>query len=537
MDDWRNYIVSPFTYAFGNIIADASNCIFQDRDIKQLVIPGAVGSTTDGTIDTALGVQGIYVGGIQTPLSDPGLFPYVTTTKMDSQGNPYIATLADLELYTIDVDMYIFPNKAEMTNVIIQDLDNYDPRTKTFDQAMQIHQNSSVNAKFYYERSHGNASSNYAQLQAERFITPSAPMRIKGTFLFADYPYSIARSEATSEAAALAAQVNPQLITTGLSNILASYPMPADSVFHGCNTNVEKAGGSLYQLNGMPTFQAASGVRYDECTHGDARTEIRRWRMTKGVVYNGLNEQFQMFFSPVAYPHSLDIGGGGTDYKSSLSGTNYDHGFTKHDRPMFLSPMLVFPSIDLVNETYPVYKNQAHTQVLTNVQNLTPLANKMTFESGTYTHSRAHSFWANPTNPFAGLSGFTTGTAVACPAGITCRTTSPYKDPVTSVPLSIAQDLCYQYFTDGIIQPRLRRGQVYIQEVNPEIACHSYDFLANSGNRGGTGRYKYCGFKGKIAWFEMPGQASGGNSSGGNVVHEDDPGSGNSGGGNVIHEP
>ena len=490
----RNFFISPYTYTYG----DFTELIGQEN-VKSIVFPSGAYTNENNEI---VRVQGFRPDLLNAQPVSSIVFPYATTVKTDPlTGQDYLAILASALVTTYDIDCYIYPSVYKDTSFYHKSYGElypgYEAPIEYYYKGRQLNKHGTISANYYFEKTPGNIDSNSEELQKPRMITPSLPMRIKGTFLFCDYAYSLSNKETGSRAAARSAYIDYETITQQLSAIFSNLPTPGQGDFLGASISSPEWG-NFYTLDTIPAFTQASGVRYDDTSNA---TNSRHWRMTQGVQYDGLNCDYQFFFSPIQYPHSLyDVGG---DFYCILNGMTYDeHNFILHDTPMFMSPIMNLPRADYVNKQAPIKRSpDDHTVSGFGSQHLYPHRRAMTFTPGTFNHGYSNSFWQNN-----GIFKPDIATAIApCilrPYGMDYESRVSESVDVTSIPFNIGDHEGLRFNDTPVIQPGYTKNTKYTVNVSPQIASHDFIVTTNAGDC--SGRYKYCGFKGTVSFFEMP---------------------------------
>lgn len=494
----RNFIISPYSLSYGSYNVLRSNG-------KNMTVPADTYVADD---NTTVGVQGIRptYGNETIPTFT---FPYITQVLTDPvTQQEYYNILADGYIRKFDIDLYVYPRVIKAFNSSGHPVDtvvetwykssDLSPVLVTFyNNVKQINQDGSGSATGYELLTPGNPSSNEPMLTYPMMSSPSLPMRIKGTFLFVDYPYAFAGENFSSRAQALNAMIAYDTITTQLSTMLANEPYPSDSIFSGSKINSPHRGTYIDGFNAIPTFQMTSGTRYD--TTSGATSSQQKWAMTKGVHYDGLNSDFQFFFSPIAYPFSVYQGG--RDSYCIIGkdqGLNYDElDFLKHEKPVFMSPIMNLPR---ANRVFLERLKQSPSPGAGNyAASLIPHVRPLEWTSGSYSHSGTATFWNNTNNPFNPYFVTNVGNdGVLMPYGLGYGS---QRDIQTMI--RFEQQTGAQVWRDeSVIQPIFNRNELYSVEVCPEIAKHNYGVHTSTFQS--SGRYKYAGFKGKVSFFEMP---------------------------------
>jgi len=494
----RNFIISPYSLSFGSYSVLRNNG-------NQMTVPSDVYIADD---NTTVGVQGIRPGYLNAEIPS-FTFPYITQTAYDeSTETEYLSILADAYVRKFDIDFYVYPDVIQYFNsagnpvsTVVETwykASDLSPVTVTlYNNVKQINGDGSGSSTGYEMLTPGNPSSNNNILTYPMMSSPSLPMRIKGTLLYADYPYAFAGENFSSRAQALNAMIAYDTITTQLSNILNGYSYPSDTNFNGSSINSPHRGSYIDGFTAIPSFQMTTGTRYD--TTSSATSATQKWAMTKGIHYDGLNQDFQFFFSPIAYPFST-YNGGMDSYCiiGKSQGLNYDEiDFIQHENPVFMSPIMNLPRANRVFSEN--LKQTASSSSLSYTASLTPHIRPLEWTTGTVTHSGTASFWNNTANPFnPQFVTYVGNDGVLMPYGLSYGS---QKD-IQSLISFEQQDSAQVWRDENVIQPIFNKGALYSVEVCPELAKHNYGVHTSTFQS--SGRYKYAGFKGKVSFFEMP---------------------------------
>lgn len=494
----RNFIVDPYSITFGPLtIFDTNN------NNKNLYTPSDTYVAPDDTIVRVQGIRPPYLHAQNISYPD---FPYITQIDY-KDGAPYFSFLADQYAFECEIDMYVYPdiiaNFAGGSNhnpVSYQDFTYYkssdsSPVTlRAVHNSSQLNRNQSGSSFGYVMKTSGNPDSNVNELTYPMCASPSLPMRIKGTLIYCDYPYAVASDNNSSDTAARGNIIDPIAPTQFFSNLLSQKAYPSLSLFDGSKINSPNEG-NYYALSSIPSFQMDQRVRYD--TTSSQTSNIQNWIMTKGTHYEGLNQDYQFFFSPICYPHSVYQGGLDSYCTiSSAYGTHYDEtNFLRHENPVFMSPIMNLPR---ANRVYSENIKEGPSQsAITYSCSLHPHRRALQWTSGNNQHSYGASFWNNSDFPFRPelVGSAVDPSSVLMPYGYSVG-------PLTVVNniLFNNTDVCLQWSDESILQPRFFRGNKYTVNVCPEIARHHF----SARGRNTSGRYKYCGFKGTVSFFEMP---------------------------------
>lgn len=494
----RNFIISPYTLGFGAYSVLRSNG-------KNMNVPADTYVADD---DRVIGVQGIRPT-YQNEQIPSFTFPYVTQVLTDPVTlQDYFNILADGYIRKFDIDLYVYPRVIKAFNsngnpvdIVVEtwykSSDLSPVFVNVYNNVKQINQDGSGSGTGYELLTPGNPASNEPMLTYPMMSSPSLPMRIKGTFLYVDYPYAFAGENFSSRAQALNAMIAYDTITTQLSNMLANEPMPSDSLFRGSKINSPHRGTYISGFNAIPAFQMTSGTRYD--TTSSSTSTQQKWAMTKGVHYEGLNQDFQFFFSPIVYPYSVYQGG--MDSFCIIGkdkGLSYDElDFLKHEKPVFMSPIMNLPRANRVFSER--LKQTPDVDAGNYAASLIPHVRPLQWTAGSFSHSGTASYWNNTANPFNPYFVINVGNdGVLMPYGLSYGS---QRDIQTLI--RFEQQTGAQFWRDeSVIQPLFNKDELYSVEVCPELAKHNYGVHTNTFQS--SGRYKYAGFKGKISFFEMP---------------------------------
>lgn len=500
----RNFVVDPYTYAYGSITA------IDPKTGKNIYFPSGTYVDSDDTVCELAGIRPSYSSQL-IPITYPN-FEYATTIGQ-KDGVDYLETLADQLAVRFDVDLYVYPNVMPMGNnpySVDEDMyqvsDYHKVDVQNFHNVSQIFSNKSAGNKGYNIKTPGNSGSNIASYRKPMCGTPSMPMRIKGTFVYCDYAYAVAGDLNSSSAIARGNIIDFQSPTTYFSNILAGISYPDMNEFEGSSINTPNQGGYYDYYPNIMVYYDISGTRYD--TTSSSTSNSQEWAMTKGIIKESYAGQgiphHQFFFSPIVYPHSVYQNGTdaycviGSDHGTSYDETNFLH----HEMPAFMSPIFNMPRANLVYSEN--LKYTASPDALTYTASLHPRLRPLTWSGGSYSHASGASFWNNTDLPFKPSTNYADPKSILMPYGVDIGSENVLTNSM--IEFVIDQYNAQRWNNEGIVQPKLNKGDKWIMAVNPEIARHSFGVRTtpNSGSGGSTsGRYKYCGFKGYVSFFEM----------------------------------
>lgn len=422
------------------------------------------------------------------------LYPYRTTIGTDINGDNFISIYSDEQTYLCEVDAFISPSMVHGDSADLEpSASNY---SGPWSNIMQLTSGGVPKNIAYYQDSPGEwlggIINNVAQqLEQIRISYPSAPMRIKGYFLYSDYPFTLSNIATGGYSQARLIDFPWDLITNNFINILDARSFPTDNDFSGCGMYSQEKG-NYYNNFGVPAFQNNYGSRIDKPNSNDAIT--KSYRYTSGVLYDGLNKDYQLFLSPLLFPAVSTSFTDDTYFWLPPIATTLDFSdYSKHASIGIIPPMIIMPEIatcynpgggNAVQITY----NNRH----------------FVFNQGNFTHSGLYA-------PYPFMCGMTgSGYIERSALGAVGMTGPSSTQSAGPTPTSIIVDPSKMYGTrdywqHGAVQPSLEMGQKYIQEIKTIVAkCDSFVNDSSGQYRGAyCGRYKFLGFKGKISFFEI----------------------------------
>lgn len=459
------------------------------------------------------------VTGFKIPINTPiqinvPQYIYVPTYDTDPNGNPFLSSFGDENSYYEDIDFYIDPqmltaggqNRQPELEIQGRDTQYVKRHYVTLYNNYQLTNGPSVKAYGYIANSIGEvleprpSGDSYAIgiwdiLNRLRPSFPSCPMRIQMRVVYSDYAFAMSGAFSGGQSAADSLEFPFSLCNSYLTNILNGYNVPTDQYFNGSGIQ-SKLHGSFYQNFNVPTFQPISADRTE--TYALTSQTHKFYRYTKGALYEGLNNDFQMYVSPVMYPGVYNIDGPGmvNDYTIHLpsvaSGVNTQN-FGKHASPYMLPPIIKTPYLKDI-----IYYGSG---------NQTPeyYATRMGFTSGTITSNSdsnvnaATTFMTGEINSFSALRTSILGAQGVSRINTLDNPNFTYEDLIQNLEPNRQR-------TDqitGYLQPVVNKGTKYTQEF--EVITAKGDTTSRPlGTSDGalSGRFKYIGLKGKISWYE-----------------------------------
>lgn len=509
--DERWVVFSPAS--FSSIFGKTANGIVNAMPSGGLMNPD-MGSTYHG-------YQEIFLDRFDTVQHttefDCPLYPYETQQSQDSDGDYFTSTFADEKSLVMEIDMLIDPyfgSKCDQSGNIL-----YPTKDETVDpiqmsNTLQFTNSLGQDNKIYSMRDHGQGEHSLTNntdklLNYGRIITPPCPMRIRGFVVCSDYCFAMSSAIANkSEAIAAIAGFPVDSLTQYFEDrLMTEMPEYDHSPFYGANYTSPPSG-NYYQDWTLGNFlDHAAAPRIDRTDNRNGNLTEQRYFYTKGCLFGNNtegNSDITFYFSPCLYPYYFS--GGGSDLYNGdimfrLKTRKRDETtawsaakalYGKHADPGFLSPVLYVPALGRSNAGtsdggwYRPYVRRTAPGTNYVVNNNWPPT------GGGSIHLQAFG---------SGMPNNNRHTFNICAAHGVYQ--DAYSPGYGSVPFYFRfnnqSDKNY-VVNEGVIQPKVERGEKYLQDVTSVCANYQAGIYGNNG--GFSGRYKFIGFRGTISFFE-----------------------------------
>lgn len=438
-------------------------------------------------------------------------YPYSTEVGTDPDGDPYITSVGDEHSYQYEIDMIISPalQKTSRSTSYLEEpyYNELASGQKNWTGVQELNPDSTVNNLGLLGTQTGECldvdvlSNVNTILNATRHSAISAPCRIKGTFIYSDYPFALSNSITGGYENAKIIEFPNDLCTDYFIGILNNIQMPDISNFVGASTRTEH-GGNLYDDWNMNVFNNASAQSYRKDSHDSTSDAVKHYRYNQGTMIDSPGGDFQLYFGPSVFP-AVSFTSGYTATSNMFDGQIYlpnaasnisITNFTKHASPGFIGPFITTPYIILSDGT-----NNTATWGKKYIE----------YTSGDYTHAPGSNPWDLDRKMIGYLTSHTNNNSYIRNStlggyGYT-YTLQNASSGYTPSEISIDTPVGLNNWLSGIVQPSINYHQQYLIPIF--FACAKNDTVANSSSsstvRGSyCGRYKFMGFKGYISLYE-----------------------------------
>ncbi len=477
-------------------------------------------------------------GDSYTILNNPNLQSYITD----------IGVSADELSYYIDIDMvFAVPT---IKRAYVGDLNhgdtkcNQDLTTTGYDAGTcnQINQDGkALNNSFYYKTqgqiypTNPNNSINDI-LAYDRLAVPPCCYRLKGRVWFSDFPF--VRATLPSNLSFPSTQA-----TSWFLSEMNNYTAPADSLFNGAGVTKNNPDNPFYTKFKMKNLPAVDGEYINEYSTGSSgvseSSPYYQYTYTKGFVYEDDESVMQLLFLPIVYPAVATTFGVSGSYNLQSDGdyvcrvtSNQDYQarfntnlFFKHAIPGFIQPIVRLPYVDTMAfdseaQIAEPTRQYPHPYTISPQQSTTitdPLALKNFY--GFTPNYVTESYLLQTTNKqrFAGYDSSNVGSSYITRSTLGVRNRAfdlssaganrqpaNFISPVFNDPFGVISGI--DSYPHGYLQPTVIKDEKYIQDIDCAVAqCLATKVSTHSipgESTGWSGRYKFCGFKGKLSYFE-----------------------------------